>query len=46
MNSAWKIFLIDQGAEFDENTLNSFGNPDRERRIPPQGHILCDLMWV
>lgn len=46
MNSAWKTFLIDQGAEFDVNTLNSFGNPNRERRIPPQGHILCDLSHV
>jgi len=46
MNSAWKAFLIDQGAEFEAQMLASFGNPDRERRIPPQGHILCDLSHV
>ena len=46
MNAAWKAFLIDQGAEFEDQMLSSFGNPDRERRIPPQGHILCDLSHV
>lgn len=43
MNPTWKEFLINNGAEFEGETLVSFGNPDRERRIPPQGNILCDL---
>lgn len=43
MNPTWKAFLINNGAEFEGETLISFGNPDRERRIPPQGNILCDL---
>lgn len=43
MKPEWKNFLIEQGAEFDGSTLLHFGNPERERRIPPQGAVLCDL---
>lgn len=43
MKADWKNFLIDHGAEFTGDSLISFGNPERERRIPPQGAILCDL---
>ena len=43
MKPDWKHFLIDRGAEFEGDSLVSFGNPERERRIPPQGAILCDL---
>ncbi|MEZ5536135.1 MAG: folate-binding protein [Thiolinea sp.] len=43
MKPDWKQFLIERGAEFDADTLIHFGNPERERRIPPQGAILCDL---
>ncbi len=43
MKPEWKTFLIDCGAEFEGDSLVSFGNPERERRIPPQGAILCDL---
>lgn len=43
MKMDWKQFLVDKGAEFDGDYLTSFGHSDRERRIPPQGAILCDL---
>jgi folate-binding protein YgfZ len=43
MKTSWKEFLIDNGAEFESDKLISFGNPDRERRIPPQGSVLSDL---
>lgn len=43
MKPEWKNFLIDYGAEFAGDSLVSFGNPERERRIPPRGAILCDL---
>ena len=43
MKSAWKTFLIDQGAEFEDDRLVSFGNPNRERRIAPQGAVLSNL---
>jgi len=43
MKPDWKQFLIDKGAEFEDAQLLHFGNPERERRIPPQGAILCDL---
>lgn len=43
MKAAWKTFLIDQGAEFEDEHLVSFGNPNRERRIAPQGAVLSNL---
>ena len=43
MKANWKKFLIDNGAEFEGDELVSFGNPSRERRIPPQGSVLSDL---
>ena len=46
MKQEWKETLIDSGAEFKEGKLVSFGNPDRERRIPPQGDIICDLSHI
>jgi len=46
MKPDWKKFLVERGAEFDADTLIHFGNPDRERRIPPQGAILCDLSHI
>lgn len=46
MKPDWKQFLIDHGAEFDQDALLHFGNPERERRIPPQGAVLCDLSHI
>lgn len=46
MKPDWQTFLQDNGAEFAEGQLVSFGNPQRERRIPPQGPILCDLSHI
>ncbi len=47
MKADWKQFLSHHGAEFDtSDTLTHFGNPERERRIPPQGAILCDLSHI
>lgn len=43
MKAAWKTFLIDQGAEFENDQLVSFGNPNREQRIAPQGAVLSNL---
>ena len=43
MNPTWKEFLVENGAEFEGETLVSFGNPEIERRVPQQGNILCDL---
>jgi len=43
MKAVWKTFLIDQGAEFENDQLVSFGNPNRERRIAPQGAVLSNL---
>lgn len=43
MKAEWKAFLIENGAEFEGERVASFGNPDRERRIPPFGAVLSDL---
>jgi len=43
MLKQWQHVLIETGAEFTEDQLISYGNPDRERRIAPQGDIICDL---
>lgn len=46
MLQQWKQLLENSGAEFENGILSSFGNPDRERRIPPQGDIICDLSHI
>ncbi|PID50481.1 MAG: folate-binding protein YgfZ [Proteobacteria bacterium] len=46
MKPGWKQFLLDKGAEFENSQLIHFGNPERERRIPPQGALLCDLSHI
>ena len=46
MKPEWKAFLIDNGAEFgDDNDyeVQSFGNPERERRVTLSGNVICDL---
>ena len=43
MKSEWKEFLQDAGAEFENDCVESFGNPERERRIAHTGDLFCDL---
>ncbi|RMG54934.1 MAG: folate-binding protein [Gammaproteobacteria bacterium] len=45
MKPEWKTFLVDNGAEFDEDglTVRHFGNPERERRILLTGEVFSDL---
>ncbi len=43
MLQPWKQLLIDAGAEFADDKLVSFGHPEDERKIPPQGDMVCDL---
>ena len=43
MKAEWKIFLEDAGAEFDKQTLVSFGNTERERRAALGGDVMCEL---
>lgn len=43
MKPDWKAFLIENGAVFEGEHLVSFGNPELERRIPPQGAVLSNL---
>lgn len=45
MKPEWKAFLEDAGAEWDveRETIVSFGNAERERRLTTQGEVLCDL---
>ena len=43
MKHEWKEFLQNAGAEFEDDTVASFGNPERERRIAHTGDLFCDL---
>ena len=43
MKSEWKEFLQNAGAEFDNDCVATFGNPERERRIAHTGDLFCDL---
>ena len=43
MKLEWKEFLQNAGAEFNEDCVASFGNPERERRIAHTGELFCDL---
>lgn len=46
MLQEWRKVLEDTGAEFDGDRLVSYGNPERERRIVPQGDVVCDLSGI
>lgn len=41
--SEWKSFLIENGAEFENDRLCSFGSPDEEKLALRQGTVLIDL---
>ena len=43
MKSEWTDFLRNAGAEFVDDCIETFGNPDRERRIAHTGDLFCDL---
>jgi len=43
MKSEWKDFLRNAGAEFVDDCIETFGNPERERRIAHTGDLFCDL---
>ncbi|AOU98136.1 glycine cleavage system protein T [Acidihalobacter yilgarnensis] len=44
MKPEWKAYLQNDGAEFaDGDSVASFGNPERERRVTIAGNVICDL---
>lgn len=44
MKPEWKTQLEKDGAEFaDDQSVASFGNPERERRVSTTGNVFCDL---
>lgn len=43
MKIEWENFLKNAGAEFIDGQVDSFGNPEQERRIIHTGNTLCDL---
>jgi len=43
MKQEWKDFLQHSGAEFEDDCVATFGNPERERRIAHTGDLFCDL---
>ncbi|CAK0767301.1 tRNA-modifying protein YgfZ [Gammaproteobacteria bacterium] len=43
MDSQWKNFLMTEGAEFKDEIVIHFGNPDQERAIVVNGNTMADL---
>jgi len=43
MNTEWKAFLADAGAEFAADKVAHFGNPEQEQEVALSGLIFCDL---
>ncbi|MCG5499786.1 YgfZ/GcvT domain-containing protein [Ectothiorhodospira lacustris] len=43
MKPEWKAFLLDAGAEMDNDRVSHFGNPERERSVAVTGDVICDL---
>jgi len=46
MKTAWKTFLTDSGAEFQDGNLVHFGNPLREQEITLSGLVFADLDYL
>jgi folate-binding protein YgfZ len=45
MKQEWKAFLVDAGAEFEQDRSVHFGNPERERRAALSGLVFADLEY-
>ena len=46
MKTAWKTFLTDNGAEFQDGNLVHFGNPLREQEVALSGLVFADLDYL
>ncbi len=46
MRTDWKAFLEDFGAEIEGDEVQSFGNPDLERRVVMTGDVIADLSFL
>lgn len=46
MKTRWHDFLNSMGAEFDNDELVHFGNPERERRASDNGLVIADLSHI
>lgn len=45
MKQEWKAFLANAGAEFENDRVTHFGNPERERRAALGGLVFADLEY-
>jgi len=43
MNTDWKVFLTENGANFNDNIVNDFGNPQHEQQASVSGTVITDL---
>lgn len=46
MKTRWHDFLKTMGAEYDNDDLVHFGNPERERRASDNGLVIADLSHI
>ncbi|MGB4812526.1 MAG: folate-binding protein [Methylophilaceae bacterium] len=42
-NNDWQAFLFTEGGVLDNGTINSFGDPEKERIVTQNDNIICDL---
>lgn len=43
MTPEWKEFLVNAGAEIQDDCVTNFGNPDLELRVVTTGNVIADL---
>ena len=46
MKTEWKAFLEESGAEFANDRVIHFGNPEREREVAVSGLVFADLEYM
>jgi folate-binding protein YgfZ len=46
MKTEWKSFLTDAGAEFSDNRVMHFGNPEREQEVALSVLVFADLEYM
>ena len=43
MKTDWKAFLVDAGAEYEDDLVAHYGNPEREQEVVNSGLVFSDL---
>jgi folate-binding protein YgfZ len=46
MKTDWKAFLLDAGAEYEDECVAHYGNPEREQEVVNSGLVFSDLGYL